>query len=108
MKMFGDGHRPYPPSYRPEMDVSELLSDTLINRYQQPTGMLRWSIELGRLDTQTEVSCLSQHLCVPRKGHLNSVYLIFRYLQKNTGKNHGRIVFDPLMEFDDENIFKLP
>ena len=34
MKMFGDGHRPYPSSYRPERDVSELLSDTLINRYQ--------------------------------------------------------------------------
>ena len=33
MKMFGDGHRPYPSSYRPEMDVSELLSDILINRY---------------------------------------------------------------------------
>ena len=50
MKMFGDGHRPYPSSYRPEMEVSELLSDTLINRYQQLIGMLRWSIELGRID----------------------------------------------------------
>ena len=35
MKMFGDGWRPYPSSYRPEMDVLELLSDNLINRYQQ-------------------------------------------------------------------------
>ena len=40
MKMFGDGHRPYPSSYRPELDVSELLSDDLINRYQQLIGML--------------------------------------------------------------------
>ena len=108
MTMFGDRHSPYSPSYRPEMDVSELLSDTLINRYQQLIGMLRWSIELGRIDIQTEVSCLSQHLCEPRKGHLNAVYLIFRYLQKNIGKNLGRIVFDPLMEYDDENIFNGP
>ena len=40
MKMFCDGHRPHPSSCRPEMDVSELLSDTLINRYQQLIGML--------------------------------------------------------------------
>ena len=80
MKMFGDGHIPYPSSYRPEMDVSELLSDNLINRYEQLVGMLRWSIELGMVNIQTEVSCLSQHLCTPRKGHLNAVYMIFRYL----------------------------
>ena len=59
MKMFGDGHRPYPSSYRPEMDVSELISDTLINRYQQLIGMLRWSIELGWIYIHTELSCLS-------------------------------------------------
>ena len=108
MKMFGDGHRPYPSSYRPELDVSELLSDDLINRYQQLIGMLRWSIELGRIDIQTEVSCLSQHLCAPREGHLNAAYKIFRYLQKNIGKNPGRIAFDPLIEYDDENIFNGP
>ena len=108
LKMFGDGHRPYPSSYRPELDVSELLSDELINRYQQLIGMLRWSIELGRIDIQTEVSCLSHHLCAPREGHLNAAYKIFRYLQKNIGKNPGRIAFDPLIEYDDENIFNGP
>ena len=43
----------------------------------------------------TEVSCLSQHLCSPREGHLNYVYKVFRYLQRNLSKNPGRIVFDP-------------
>ena len=105
MNFFGDEHRPYSSSYRPEMGVSELPSDTLINRYQQLIGMLRWSIELARIDIQTEVSCLSQHLCAPREGYLNEVYIIFRYLQKNIGKNTGRIAFDPLIEHDDENIF---
>ena len=87
------------------MDVLELLSDILINRYQQLICMLRWSIELGRIDIQTEVSCLSQHLCTPREGHLNAVYIICRYLQKNIGKNPGRIAFNPLIEHDDQNIF---
>ena len=50
LKMFGDGHRPYSSSYRPEMDVSMILSDDIINRYQQLIGMLRWSIELGQIN----------------------------------------------------------
>ena len=70
--------------------------------------MLQWSIELGRVDIQTEVSCLSQHLCAPREGHLNAAYKIFRYLQKNLTKNPGRIAFDPLIEYDDEKIFNGP
>ena len=108
LKMFGDGHRPYPSSYRPEIDVTGLLSDILINRYQQLIGMLRWSVELGRVDIQTEISCLSQHLCAPREGHLKAVYQVFRYLQKNLTKNPGRIAFDPLLEYDDERIFNGP
>ena len=105
LKMFGNGHRPYPSSYRPEIDVSPTLGASLINRYQHLIGMLRWSIELGRIDIQTEVSCLSQHLCAPREGHLNAVFKIFRYLQKNMSKNPGRIAFDPLLIHDDENLF---
>ena len=81
LKMFGDGHRPYPSSYRPEIDTSTLLEPELISRYQQLIGILRWSIELGRIDIITEVSCLSQHLCAPREGHLHALYKIFRYLQ---------------------------
>ena len=41
--------------------------------FQQLIGVLRWSIELGRIDIMTEVSCLSQHLFSPREGHLNFV-----------------------------------
>ena len=69
--------------------------------------MLRWSIELGRIDILTEVSCLSQNLCSPREGNLDDVYLIFRYLQKNLGKNPGRMVYDPMYEPTDENVFEV-
>ena len=105
LKSFGDGHRPYPSTYRPEIDVSELLNDEMISRYQQLIGILRWSIELGRIDIQTEVSCLSQHLCAPRIGHLNAAYKIFRYLSKNMKNNPGRIVFDSFLSHTDERIF---
>ena len=69
--------------------------------------MLRWSIELGRIDILTEVSYLYQHLCSPREGHLYTVYHIFRYLQKNLGKNPGRITYDPMYEATDENVFEV-
>ena len=40
LKMFRDGKRPYPSSYRPEIDVSPLLDNTLIQRYQHLIGMV--------------------------------------------------------------------
>ena len=79
----------------------------MTNRYQQLIGVLRWSIELGRIDILTEVSCLYQNLCSPREGHLDSIYPIFRYLNKNLGKNPGRMAYDPMYEPTDENVFKV-
>lgn len=105
LKSFGDAHRPYPSTYRPEIEVSELLNDAMINRYQELIGILLWSIDLGRIDIQIKISCSSQHLCAPRIGHLNAAYKIFRYLQKNLKNNPGRIVFDTLLYHTDERIF---
>ena len=45
-----------------------------------------------------ELSCLSQHLYSPREGHLDAIYRIFIYLQKNLGKNPGRMEYDPMYE----------
>ena len=69
--------------------------------------MLRCSIELGRIDILTEVSCLSQHLCSPREGPLDDVYLIFGYLQKNLGKNPRSMAYDPMYEPTDYNVFEV-
>ena len=67
--------------------------------------MLRWSIELGRIDILMEVSCLYQHLCYPREGRLYDVYRIIRYLQKNLSKNLGRMAYTHMYEPTDENLF---
>lgn len=107
LKMFGECKRPFTASYRPEIDVSPLLDSELLSRYQQLIGTLRWAVELGRIDIMTEVSVLSQHLCAPREGHLQAVYQIFRYLQKNLTKNPGRLVFDPYLEHYDERLFEM-
>ena len=104
---YGDGHRPYSFSFRPELDVTEELGEELNNRYQHLIGVLRWSIELGRIDILTEVSFLSQHLCSIREVHIDAVYLIFGYLQKNLGKNPGRMAYDPMYEPTDYNVFEV-
>jgi hypothetical protein len=57
--------RPMPKSYRPEVDVSPILDTDLASRYSQLIGMLRWAVELGRIDIHLEVSLLSSHLCLP-------------------------------------------
>ena len=66
LKNYGDGYRPYSSRFSPELDVTEELGEELTNRYQQLIGVMMCSIEIGRVDILTEVSCLSQHLCYPR------------------------------------------
>ena len=107
LKVFGKraGERPFPANYRPELDVSPLLKDELANRYLQLIGILRWAVELGRMDIIAEVSVLSQHQCQPREGHLAAVYRIFWYLKCKTKDISGRIVFDSAIPKIDEQIF---
>ena len=91
MKLKGRAERPLPSNYRPEIDISPLLSDELANRYQNLIGILRWACELGRLDILLEVSWLSSYTTQPRRGHLEAVYHIFAYLKKH---DRSTIVFD--------------
>ena len=60
--------------------------------------MLNCYIELGRIDILKEVSYLSLHLCSPREVHLDAVYHIFKYLQKNTSEDPGRMTYNPMYE----------
>jgi hypothetical protein len=48
--------------------------------YQSVIGILRWAVELGRVDITTEVSMLSSHLCPVTDTLL--VLCIFAYLEK--------------------------
>ena len=75
------------------MDVSPECNPEDAQQFQQLIGMLRWSVELGRIDIQWEVSVLSSHLAMPREGHLEAAFGIFAYLQKHVECNN---VYDPL------------
>ena len=99
---YGDEHRSYSSSFRPELHVTEELGEELTNRYQQLSGVMSWSIELGRIYILMKVICLSQHLCSAREGHIGVVYFILRYLQKNWGRNQGRVAYEPIYKQTDE------
>ena len=63
IKIFGKmaGERSFTSNFCPKLDVSLVSDDTLISRYLQLIGVLRWSLELGRTDIMVVVSVLSQH-----------------------------------------------
>ncbi|KAI2506538.1 Reverse transcriptase (RNA-dependent DNA polymerase) [Fragilaria crotonensis] len=83
---------PFPSSsYRPEVDTTDECNSEQATRFQNLIGVLRWAVELGRLDVYTEVALLSQHLALPRVGHLEAVYHVFAYLAKH---ETSRIIFD--------------
>jgi hypothetical protein len=83
---------PFLSSYRPELDETAELALTGHRYYQELIGVLRWAVELGRLDILLETSLLSAYLACPREGHLEAVYHMFGYLKANPKK---RIAFDP-------------
>jgi hypothetical protein len=72
--------------------------------YQSQIGILRWMVELGRIDIITEVSELASHLASPREGHLEAVFRIFSYLKY---KKNSVMIFDPSYpEIDHDNFPK--
>ena len=73
---------PLQTSYRPELDVSPELSTTDAAYYQSLIGILRWIVELGRVDICLETSMMSSHLALPREGHLAQLFHMFAYLKK--------------------------
>ena len=94
---------PFPTGYKPEVDITDELDAPLTSRFLQLIGILRWGVEIGRIDIYLEVSLLSQYQANPRLGHLEAAYHIFGYL-----KNHldmGRLAFDPKTPLINEAIF---
>ena len=93
---------PLSSSYRPELDATPELDDRRANYYQGLIGVLRWIVELGRIDIMVAVAMLSRYLANPREGHLEEVFHVFAYL-----KAYGRsmVVFDDTYPQTDESRF---
>ena len=83
---------PFTSNYHPSEDVTRELDAQGTGYYQELIGVLRWAIELGRVDILLEVALLSNHLALPRTGHLQQVYHVFGYLKESPRR---RLFFDP-------------
>jgi hypothetical protein len=80
-----------PTNYAPELDITPYLSDEEIQFYQSQISILRWMVELGRLDIHINVALLSSYLTAPRIGHLEAIYQIYGYLKAH---DRSTMVFD--------------
>jgi hypothetical protein len=49
-------YTPLPTDYRPELETSEELKADGLQYYQELIGVLRWAVELGRVDILLETS----------------------------------------------------
>ena len=66
----------------PELDDTELLDGDGTQQYQSLIGAVQWCITLGRLDIACAVMSMSSFHVAPRRGHLEWLKQICRYLSK--------------------------
>ena len=93
---------PFRGDYRPEVDTTPELTPAEAAYYQSQIGVLRWIVELGRVDITCEVSELASMMAMPREGHMDQLYHIYAYLKI---KHNAEMVFDPTVPDIDHNAF---
>ena len=71
LKVSGTSYQPFSPlSYRPELDVIPIYSQEQYTVFQNMIVMVRWMIELRRIDFNLEDTLFSVFLLDPIIGHL--------------------------------------
>ena len=76
--------------YDPEFDTSPELDPNAASYGLTVIGILRWKIELGRIDRITEVLLLSSHVGLPR-GHLDAAVHVMAHVGQ---RYNSRLVYD--------------
>ena len=92
MSLKKGSNSPLTTNYRPELDTSPELDVYDSSYYASLIGVLRWLVELGRIDITCETSMMSSFVAMPRKGHLQQLFHMFSYLKSH---HNARMVFDP-------------
>ncbi len=92
----------FPVDYDPSTDLSDLLDPDCSSFYQHFIGVIRWMVELGRIDIASEVSMLSSYLASPLEGHLENALHVMGYLQL---KHNSQLIFDPTYLDIDQTAF---
>ena len=74
------------------MDDTPALEQELASWYQSLIGMLRWMIEIGKVDIITEVSMMASPMVMHMEGHLEVVWYVFSFLHH---KHNYSMALDP-------------
>ena len=94
---------PFPANYYAELDTTDVLDAEGMATYHSQIGILRWMVELGRIDIITEVSTLASFSAMPREGHLEAIWHIYAYLK---AKHNSTMIYDPTYPNHNEDAFK--
>ena len=73
---------PFKMGYDPELDISPELDPDAASYYLTIIGILRWMIELGRIDIMTEGWLLSSHIALPREDHLEAAVHVMAHISQ--------------------------
>ncbi len=92
LKLRQKTNSPLPGNYHPECDATPEYGPENARFYASLIGILRWLVELGRIDIICEVSMMSSYNTMPREGHLDHVIYMFSYLKAH---HNSRLVLDP-------------
>jgi hypothetical protein len=95
---------PMSDKYRAELDASAELDTERITYFQGLIGVLRWIVELGRINIMVAVSMVSSNLMAPCEGHLEQCFHIFAYLDSH---KNSTMVFDAAYRKIDEACFAI-
>jgi hypothetical protein len=74
-------NNPFPTDYNADTVTSEPPTPGYASFFMHLIGVMRWMVEIGRIDIATEVSILSSYLAYPREGHLDAALHIMGYLK---------------------------
>ena len=69
---------PFASGCRPEVDVTTELDTNDAAYYQSLIEILCWIFELGRADISVEASMMALCMAMPRQGHLDQLYHVFK------------------------------
>ena len=103
LRLPGKCYTPLPSEYRPELETSPELKREGIQTYQELIGVLRWAVELGRVDMLLETSLMATYMAMPREGHLQMLYRIFGFLKLHPKR---KLAFDPQHPDISEKMFR--
>ena len=83
---------PMVTAYHPSEDKTKEINAEGLKVYQELIGILRWAVDIGRVDILLEVSLILSQLDFLCVGHLQVVYRVYGYLKQVPKR---KMYFDP-------------